>query len=90
MDLGERKIPSSASEPLSDARTPLADFFSILLTDLTFVSYFGVEGAGAVVVACVAVLDEALAGEGEGVGVEGAVDVDGSEVLGGESFFSPV
>jgi hypothetical protein len=31
MDLGERKIPSSASEPLSDARTPLADFFSILL-----------------------------------------------------------
>jgi hypothetical protein len=31
MDLGERKIPSSASEPQSDARTPLADFFSILL-----------------------------------------------------------
>ena len=31
MDLGERKIPSCASEPLSDARTPLADFFSILL-----------------------------------------------------------
>ncbi len=38
MDLGERKIPSSASdfretlvESLSDARTPLADFFSILL-----------------------------------------------------------
>ena len=40
MDLGERKIPSSASglrktffnvEPLSDARTTLADFFSILL-----------------------------------------------------------
>jgi hypothetical protein len=31
MDLGERKIPSSASEPLSDARTMLADFFSILV-----------------------------------------------------------
>ena len=38
MDLGERKSPSSASdfretlvEPLRDARTPLADFFSILL-----------------------------------------------------------
>jgi len=31
MDLGERKIPSSASEPLSDARTMLAVFFSILL-----------------------------------------------------------
>ena len=51
------------------------------------------EGVGAVVVACVAVLDEVLAGGGEGeeeAGVEGAVDVDGSEVLGGESFFSPV
>ncbi len=44
MELGEWKIPSSASglrktffnvEPLSDARTPLAeDFFSILLDDL--------------------------------------------------------
>jgi hypothetical protein len=40
--LGERKSPSSASdfrgtlvEPLSDARTPLADFFSILLKELT-------------------------------------------------------
>ena len=41
MDLGERKSPSSDSdlreshwyvEPLSDARTKLADFFSILLT----------------------------------------------------------
>ena len=31
MDLGERKVPSSASELLSDARTPLAVFFSILL-----------------------------------------------------------
>jgi hypothetical protein len=31
MGLGERKIPSSTSEPLSDARTTLADFFSILL-----------------------------------------------------------
>jgi hypothetical protein len=30
MGLGERKIPSSTSEPLSDARTTLADFFSIL------------------------------------------------------------
>jgi hypothetical protein len=30
MNLGERKIPSSASEFLSDARTTLADFFSIL------------------------------------------------------------
>jgi hypothetical protein len=53
-----------------------------------------VEGVGAVVVVCVAVLDEVLAGGGEGegeeAGVEGAVDVDGSEVLGGESFFSPV
>jgi hypothetical protein len=58
------------------------------------VSYFEVEGAGAVVVACVAVLEEVLAGGGEGegeeAGVEGAVDVDGSEVLGGESFLSPV
>ena len=42
MDLGERISPSSASdlrkalfnvEPLSDARTRLADFFSILLVD---------------------------------------------------------
>jgi hypothetical protein len=39
--LGERKSPSSASdflgtlvEPLSDVRTPLADFFSILLKEL--------------------------------------------------------
>jgi hypothetical protein len=40
MDLGERKSPSSASasgkpllnvKPLSDARTPLAGYFSILL-----------------------------------------------------------
>jgi len=38
IDLGERKIPSNASdfrttlvEPLSDARTPLAEFFSNLL-----------------------------------------------------------
>ena len=38
IDLGERKSPSSASdfratlvEPLSDARTKLADFFSLLL-----------------------------------------------------------
>ena len=56
-------------------------------------SYFEVEGAGAVVVACVAVFDCALAGEdeGEGAGVEeGAAGVDASEVLGGESFFSPV
>jgi hypothetical protein len=35
MDLGERKIPSSASEPLSDARTPLAACFSILLAGFT-------------------------------------------------------
>jgi len=56
------------------------------------VSYFEVEGAGAVVVACVAVFDWVLAGgdEGEGAGVEGAAGVDASEVLGGESFFSPV
>jgi hypothetical protein len=60
------------------------------------VNYFDVEGVGEVVVACVVVLDEVLAGGGEGegeeeeAGVEGAVDVDGSEVLGGESFFSPV
>lgn len=57
-------------------------------------NYFDVEGAGAVVVACVAVFDWVLAGGGEGegeeAGVEGAVDVDGSEVLGDESFFSPV
>ena len=40
IDLGERKNPSSVSdfrttlvEPLSDARTMLADFFSILLAD---------------------------------------------------------
>jgi hypothetical protein len=31
MDLGERKIHSSASEPLSDTGTRLADSFSILL-----------------------------------------------------------
>jgi hypothetical protein len=37
MDLGERNISSSTSEPLSDARTPLAGFFSILLEfDLRF------------------------------------------------------
>jgi hypothetical protein len=37
MDLGERKISSSTSEPLSDARTPLAGFFSLLLEfDLRF------------------------------------------------------
>ena len=35
MTLGERKIPSSSSGPLSDARTPLADFFSILLAGFT-------------------------------------------------------
>ena len=50
------------------------------------------EGVGAVVVACAAVLDGVLAGGDEGAeaGVEGAADVDGSEVLGGVSFFSPV
>ena len=55
-------------------------------------NYFDVEGVGAVVVACVAVFDWVLAGgdEGEGAGVVGAAGVDGSEVLGGESFFSPV
>ncbi len=31
MDLGERKIPSSTSEPLSAERAPMTDFFSILL-----------------------------------------------------------
>jgi hypothetical protein len=45
MDLGERISPSSVSdlrevlfnvEPLSDARTPLADFFSILLAGVRF------------------------------------------------------
>ena len=37
MDLGERNISSSTSEPLSDARTPLAGFSSILLEfDLRF------------------------------------------------------
>ena len=30
MGLGERKIPSSTSEPLNDARTTLADFLNIL------------------------------------------------------------
>jgi len=58
------------------------------------VNYFDVEGVGAVVVACVAVFDWVLAGgdegEGEGAGVAGAPGVDGSEVLGGESFFSPL
>ena len=43
MDLGERISPSSVSnirkalfnvEPLSEARTPLADFFSILLGEI--------------------------------------------------------
>ena len=55
-------------------------------------SYFEVEGAGAVVVACVAVFDWVLTGgdEGEGAGVAGAAGVDGSEVLGDESFVSPV
>ena len=55
-------------------------------------NYFDVEGAGPVVVACVAVFDWVLAGgdEGEGAGVAGAAGVDGSEVLGDESFFSPV
>jgi hypothetical protein len=44
MDLGERKSPHNASslrkfllnvEPLSDARTMLADFFSILLENIS-------------------------------------------------------
>ena len=50
------------------------------------------EGTGAVVVACAAVFEGVLAGgdEGEEAGVEGVVGVDASEVLGGESFFSPV
>ena len=48
MGLGERKIPYSASdlredllsvEGLNDARTPLADFFSILLKHTTFCPY---------------------------------------------------
>jgi len=34
MDLGERITPSSTPMHLSDARTPLADFFSILLVSL--------------------------------------------------------
>jgi hypothetical protein len=56
------------------------------------VSYFEVEGTGAVVVACAAVFEGVLAGgdEGEEAGVEGVVGVDASEVLGGESFFYPV
>jgi hypothetical protein len=56
------------------------------------VNYFDVEGAGAVLVTCVAVFDWVFAGgdEGEGAGLAGAEGVDGSEVLGGESFFSPV
>ena len=50
MDLGEWKIPSSASglgetlfsvERLSDARTPLAGFFSILLDDSAFADIVG-------------------------------------------------
>ena len=54
-----------------------------------------VEDAGAVVVVFElfeVVLDGVLAGtvEGEEAGVEGAVDVDLSEVLGAVSFFSPV
>lgn len=50
------------------------------------------EGAGAVVVACVAAFDWVLAGEdeGEGAEVEGAAGVEASEVLGDVSFFSPV
>jgi hypothetical protein len=36
IDLGERKnsfsVPRGAPQPLSDTRTPLADFFSILLS----------------------------------------------------------
>ncbi len=51
-----------------------------------------VEGAGAVVVACDAVLDGVLAGEGAeaGAGVDGAVGVVASEVGGCVSFFSSV
>jgi hypothetical protein len=51
-----------------------------------------VEGTGAVVVACVAEFDWVLADgdEGEEAGVAGFAGVDASEVLGGESFFSPV
>jgi len=51
-----------------------------------------VEDAGAVVEALEVVLDGVLAGtdeEGE-AGVEGAVDVVWSDVLGAGSFFSPV
>ena len=54
-----------------------------------------VEDAGAVVVVVElfeVVLDGVLAGtvEGEEAAVEGAVDVDLSDVLGAASFFSPV
>jgi hypothetical protein len=51
-----------------------------------------VEGAGAVVVVCEAVLEGVLAGEGEEAeaGVDGAVGVVASEVAGCVSFFSPV
>jgi hypothetical protein len=46
MDLGERKIPSSDSEPLSDARTPLAGFFSILpILHLHYAEEPGIEGS---------------------------------------------
>ena len=44
MDLGERKIPSSASEPLSEARTTLADFFSILLVLMREQHIIGIGG----------------------------------------------
>jgi hypothetical protein len=50
MNLGERISPSSVSdfrrtlvEPLSDARTMLADFFSILLSLIVLSSGMGVD-----------------------------------------------
>ncbi len=51
-----------------------------------------VEGAGAFVVVGEAVFDGVFAGEGgeAGAGVDGAVDVVASEVVGCVSFFSPV
>jgi hypothetical protein len=65
MDLGERKSPSSAPtseklllnvEGLNDARTPLADFFSILLEPVRRVrdGVIHVEGSHRLTVADVA------------------------------------
>jgi hypothetical protein len=66
--------------------------FSILLVRFVSAVYLVLEDDGVVGVVLEAVLGEVLAGADEGgeAGVEGAVDVVWSDVLGAASFFSSV